>query len=1172
MNRCRMTLRILITLFAVTALLTSVAVAKTQTVNTTKTLQGNVPGQPNLVLKQQENGGNPVIVVGGDEVRYQDESAKSSIKPQEAQELKYSPASSFLSEDFEVIVPPTGWSEIISNASYNWKKQTVGTAYSGTGAADVEYDPSLAAQDEWLVSPAMNFATATSLLKVEFHWNMSYYWGVSPFDNYDLELWISTDGGGTWPTKLWDETGEGVFTNFTWYGESVDLSGYVGQTNVKLAFRYVGADGAQAVLDLVSVNDDSVPIGRCCYGTSCADVTAAACTGLGGLWTAGLNCTANPCPVGPANDFCASAIAIGDVVGLAFNPTGATLDGPGGFISNRNIWYLYTASCTGTATVSLCASSYDTRVRVWPNETCPSSGTGLATDDDACAGPGSGLASIVSFPCVSGSKYLIEVAPYSASTTIGTGLMTVSCAAPSPGDNCTLPYDITLGTASLPYTLSGQTTCGRVNDYSNTCMGSYDGGEDMVIRLVLTDAVLMDITLNPLGTSYTGFAIDNVCPLDIATGSCLGYISSSGTAAYTLYGLNLPAGTYYIMVDTWPSPNCIPSFNMTFAGAAPPPPNDNCASATPVGDVLNLPFDNAPASHDGSGTCSTTGKNLWYCFTAPITGNARISLCGSSFDTKLAVYDGCSCAPLGTQLACEDDNCGLQSEAIVPVIGGNQYKVEVTGYSATSVGSGFLTIETTVPPPNDECTAVTPVVLTPSVPVTFTGDNTNASPDCASFPGPNVWEAFTLTACSDVTLDYCGTSPAFGNAWLNLANGCPCVSFTTGAAFDVSTCGDGNVTMTWLALPAGTYYYPVMNDPDNGAVGPYTIHVVSEPVVAYCAADGFCDEYISRVQLGSIDNSSSCGSSYSDYTAISTKLVRTAPFPITVTNGLAYTGDQCGVWIDWDQNFCFDASEQVTMSGGPTSYTGTVTPPAGAVLGPTRMRVRIVYTGALPPCGTTSYGETEDYTIDVKPFQPTAYITPDPQYQYYQFAVPPITNTFHFGMFNGGYTANDVNLSTVKVNALFPVTSAVVLPSYPGFAGPVVKAELPSVTFLTWWFYVNNYLYDVNNANFAVMGQFNDATNFSIIGDVVIIGKNSPAPATFIVPPGVVLLPGDFNTDGMVSVSDPVAVINYIFAGGSAPANPLIGDANCSGLVSISDAVYMIQYIFGGGAAPCASH
>ncbi len=262
-----------------------------------------------------------------------------------------------------------------------------------------------------------------------------------------------------------------------------------------------------------------------------------------------------------------------------------------------------------------------------------------------------------------------------------------------------------------------------------------------------------------------------------------------------------------------------------------------------------------------------------------------------------------ACTPLGALLACADDECGLQSEAVVGVVAGQQYKIEVTGYSATSFGTGVLNITTAVAPPNDDCEDVTPVVLTSGVPVTFTGDNTGAGSDCAGFPGNNAWEAFTITECSNVTLDYCGTSPAFQNAWLNLAIGCPCVSFTTAAAFNTTSCGDGNVSMTWSSLPAGTYYYPVLTEP--GAVGPYTMHVVAVTSSGYCAASGLCDEYISRVVLSTIDNASGCSSSYSDYTAISTGLVQTVPYTITVTNGLAYTGDQCGLWIDWDGDECF---------------------------------------------------------------------------------------------------------------------------------------------------------------------------------------------------------------------------------------------------------------------------
>ena len=738
---------------------------------------------------------------------------------------------------------------------------------------------------------------------------------------------------------------------------------------------------------------------------------------------------------------------------------------------------------------------------------------------------------------------------------------------PPDPTTCASPLVANVSAGTLPLVLDNLFTCGRGNDYSNTCMGNYDGGEDLIIKLDVTGPLFLDLTMDPKGTTYSAMAIDDVCPLDIATGSCIGFVGTSTGTTKSITGLTLNTGTYYVMFDTWPTPNCIPDFKLTITGGTPPPANDNCASAIAVGDVVDLPFNTTAATFDGPGACIASGvKNIWYCFTAPGSGNTTISTCNSSYDTKIAAYAGCSC-PVGAPIACNDDACGsdgYKSSMTIPVVGGQQYMIEVGGYNAASSGAGLLTISTAVPPPNDDCEDVTPVVLTSGVPQVFTGNNTGASPDCASFPGNNVWEAFTLTECSDVTLRYCGTSPAFTNAWLNLAQGCPCASFTPGGDFEVSSCGDGNVSISWTGLVSGTYYYPVLTEP--GATGPYTITVTANGVTSYCPADGFCDEYISRVQVGTIDNSSGCSSSYSDFTAVSTPMTQTVGYALTVTNGLAYTLDDCGVWVDWNGDMCFDATEAVTVSGGPASFTATVTPPLSSVSGPTRIRIRIVYDEALSPCGTSEYGEVEDYTVDIQPLIPVATISPNPQYLYYMFAVTPITNEFRFGNFNDGHSPSDVNLSTVKINGI-PASSTVIVPSAPGFAGPSLLSTLPLTTFLPPY----GSLFDVNNLTFTVSWDWNDTTPGSITDDVTIIGKSSPIPGSFIIPGGpVVLVPGDFDLSGLVTISDPVAIINYIFAGGSAPLNPMIGDADCSNLITISDAVYMVQYIFGGGAAPCA--
>lgn len=141
------------------------------------------------------------------------------------------------------------------------------------------------------------------------------------------------------------------------------------------------------------------------------------------------------------------------------------------------------------------------------------------------------------------------------------------------------------------------------------------------------------------------------------------------------------------------------------------------------------------------------------------------------------------------------------------------------------------------------------------------------------------------------------------------------------------------------------------------------------PPPSYCTANAtVCDEYISRVVYGVIDNSTACTSGgYVNYTSFSTKVSPTISYPITITNGNPiYPEDQCGIWIDWNQDHDFnDAGETITVTGSPGigPYTATIVPPANAVKGTTRLRTRILYTEAISSCGNTYYGEVEDYSI-----------------------------------------------------------------------------------------------------------------------------------------------------------------------------------------------------------------
>jgi subtilisin family serine protease len=77
-----------------------------------------------------------------------------------------------------------------------------------------------------------------------------------------------------------------------------------------------------------------------------------------------------------------------------------------------------------------------------------------------------------------------------------------------------------------------------------------------------------------------------------------------------------------------------------------------------------------------------------------------------------------------------------------------------------------------------------------------------------------------------------------------------------------------------------------------------------------------------------------------------------------------------------------------------------------------------------------------------------------------------------------------------------------------------------------------------------------------------------PAHLQVVVPPP---LCGDATGEDVIDISDAIALIAYIFAGGPAPTPYSVGNVNCDSLVDISDVVYLITYIFSGGAAPCAN-
>jgi len=136
---------------------------------------------------------------------------------------------------------------------------------------------------------------------------------------------------------------------------------------------------------------------------------------------------------GPANNACGAATVI-SVGSTPFTTVGATTDGPTeagcNFCCsdpqvNQDVWYRYTAACTGQATVDLCDATFDSKVAVYQGQ-CPTGpDTALACNDDAC-GTG-GTRSRVSWQATAGQVYTIRVGGFTTAT--GTGTLVLTCAA-----------------------------------------------------------------------------------------------------------------------------------------------------------------------------------------------------------------------------------------------------------------------------------------------------------------------------------------------------------------------------------------------------------------------------------------------------------------------------------------------------------------------------------------------------------------------------------------------------------------------------------------------------------------------------------------------------------------------------------------------------------------------
>jgi len=192
----------------------------------------------------------------------------------------------------------------------------------------------------------------------------------------------------------------------------------------------------------------------------------------------------------------------------------------------------------------------------------------------------------------------------------------------------------------------------------------------------------------------------------------------------------------------------------------------------------------------------------------------------------------------------------------------------------------------------------------------------------------------------------------------------------------IGSTGSTSYTVTSLT-PSTTYSFSVRAKDAAGNVSSssntVSVTTLAGSTVSYCSAsaNNTADERIGNVKFGSINNTSTGTSGYENFTSVSTNVTRGTAYTISVTPVWTSTvySEAYAVYIDYNGDGDFTDSGELawSKSGSTTSpVTGSITIPSTATLGSTRMRVMMQYSSVpSSSCGTYTYGQVEDYTLNI---------------------------------------------------------------------------------------------------------------------------------------------------------------------------------------------------------------
>lgn len=152
---------------------------------------------------------------------------------------------------------------------------------------------------------------------------------------------------------------------------------------------------------------------------------------------------------------------------------------------------------------------------------------------------------------------------------------------------------------------------------------------------------------------------------------------------------------------------------------------------------------------------------------------------------------------------------------------------------------------------------------------------------------------------------------------------------------------------------------------------------------SYCGSGDAIDAFSLNSVATTGNNGCGSGTGYIFYSSPVRTLTIGQTYPWTATVGGGSWTEGFAIWIDLNSNGIYESSEMLASTPSSASHSGTITIPSTATPGTNvRMRTRCKYASTqlgTEACDAYTYGETEDYYVNLNAACPLPVISAQPQ-------------------------------------------------------------------------------------------------------------------------------------------------------------------------------------------------